>query len=198
MKNTDALMAALREALEEVLAWRDAVPSDLPLPTMPGFNRDAVDELLALSTPHPTETRLREALERSKEGWENVLEFRLIADQHRDTARALADEASAALSTLPAQPVQPEAGEKVCPGDGNILSEDGVCGWCGNAPEAYEAAPQPSGGDVREAAAKIADEHSKQRYADGDPEGAGAMEDLAAAIRAMPLPQRSSQGGETL
>lgn len=26
--------------------------------------------------------------------------------------------------------------QAVCPDDGNLLSEDGVCGFCGNAPEA--------------------------------------------------------------
>lgn len=37
------LLAALSDALE----WIDAVPSDMPLPTMPGFDRDAVNELIA-------------------------------------------------------------------------------------------------------------------------------------------------------
>lgn len=37
------LLAALSDALE----WIDAVPSDMPLPAMPGFDRDAVNELIA-------------------------------------------------------------------------------------------------------------------------------------------------------
>lgn len=37
------LLAALSDALE----WIDAVPSDTPLPAMPGFDRDAVNELIA-------------------------------------------------------------------------------------------------------------------------------------------------------
>lgn len=39
----DQLLAALSDALE----WIDAVPSDMPLPAMPGFDRDAVNELIA-------------------------------------------------------------------------------------------------------------------------------------------------------
>lgn len=37
---------ALLEALVAALEWIDAVPSDTPLPTMPGFDRDKVDELI--------------------------------------------------------------------------------------------------------------------------------------------------------
>ncbi|HAV1601558.1 TPA: hypothetical protein JG832_002448 [Enterobacter hormaechei subsp. xiangfangensis] len=37
----------LRAALMAALEWIDAVPSDLPLPTMPGFDRDEVNDLLA-------------------------------------------------------------------------------------------------------------------------------------------------------
>lgn len=37
------LLAALSDALE----WIDAVPSDMPLPAMPGFDRDAVNELIS-------------------------------------------------------------------------------------------------------------------------------------------------------
>lgn len=37
------LLAALSDALE----WIDSVPSDMPLPAMPGFDRDAVNELIA-------------------------------------------------------------------------------------------------------------------------------------------------------
>ena len=40
---------------------------------------------------------LREALERSREGWENVLELNLLPPQHRDTARALAEAARQVL-----------------------------------------------------------------------------------------------------
>lgn len=39
--------AQLLAALSDALAWIDAVPSDMPLPTMPGFDRDAVNELIA-------------------------------------------------------------------------------------------------------------------------------------------------------
>ncbi|HDS6495448.1 TPA: hypothetical protein QHZ54_002543 [Proteus mirabilis] len=35
-------LAALIDALE----WIDAVPSDVPLPSMPGFDRDSVNELV--------------------------------------------------------------------------------------------------------------------------------------------------------
>lgn len=39
-------IAALEYALRCALAWIDAVPSDTPLPAMPGFDRDEVDSLL--------------------------------------------------------------------------------------------------------------------------------------------------------
>ena len=42
--------------------------------------------------------RLREALGRSREGWENAIEFGLIPERHRNTAQILADEARAALA----------------------------------------------------------------------------------------------------
>ncbi|HCL5580979.1 TPA: hypothetical protein N2N40_002406 [Citrobacter freundii] len=38
---------ALLEALVAALEWIDAVPSDTPLPAMPGFDRDDVNELIA-------------------------------------------------------------------------------------------------------------------------------------------------------
>lgn len=46
---------ALMDALSSAIEWIDAVPSDTPLPTMPGFDRDAVDSLLAAiqSDPEP-------------------------------------------------------------------------------------------------------------------------------------------------
>lgn len=34
------------KALKTALAWIDSVPSTMPLPAMPGFDRDAVDRLL--------------------------------------------------------------------------------------------------------------------------------------------------------
>lgn len=37
----------LRDALIAALEWIDAVPSDTELPTMPGFDRDYVDSLIA-------------------------------------------------------------------------------------------------------------------------------------------------------
>lgn len=37
--------AALVKALDVCLEWIDAVPSDTPLPTMPGFDRDWVDNV---------------------------------------------------------------------------------------------------------------------------------------------------------
>jgi hypothetical protein len=45
----------LREALQASLQWIDSVPSDTLLPTMPGFDRDYVDGLLAkdFSTQQP-------------------------------------------------------------------------------------------------------------------------------------------------
>lgn len=39
-------IADLVSALEAALAWIDAVPSDVPLPCMPGFDRDDVNILL--------------------------------------------------------------------------------------------------------------------------------------------------------
>lgn len=42
--------------------------------------------------------RLREALEMSREGWDNVLELGLIPKQHRHSAKTMADVARAALS----------------------------------------------------------------------------------------------------
>lgn len=37
----------LCDALENALAWIDAVPSDTQLPAMPGFDRDDVDQLIS-------------------------------------------------------------------------------------------------------------------------------------------------------
>jgi hypothetical protein len=39
--------ADLSEALAAALDWIDAVPDDVLLPAMPGFDRDEVDEVLA-------------------------------------------------------------------------------------------------------------------------------------------------------
>lgn len=39
--------AALREALSMALQWIDALPPDIQLPAMPGFDRDYVNDLLA-------------------------------------------------------------------------------------------------------------------------------------------------------
>lgn len=36
----------LLEALQDALEWIDSVPQDTALPTMPGFDRDAVDTLI--------------------------------------------------------------------------------------------------------------------------------------------------------
>jgi hypothetical protein len=36
----------LLEALQAAMEWIDAVPQDVQLPTMPGFNRDWVDEII--------------------------------------------------------------------------------------------------------------------------------------------------------
>lgn len=40
------MIPALTSALDAALEWIDAVPSDTPLPTMPGFDRDDVNNLL--------------------------------------------------------------------------------------------------------------------------------------------------------
>ncbi|HEJ7052556.1 TPA: hypothetical protein SMF43_001501 [Serratia marcescens] len=37
----------LLEALQAAMEWIDAVPQDIQLPTMPGFNRDWVDGIIA-------------------------------------------------------------------------------------------------------------------------------------------------------
>jgi hypothetical protein len=39
----------LVNALEASLEWIDAVPADMPLPTMPGFDRDHVNDVLAVA-----------------------------------------------------------------------------------------------------------------------------------------------------
>lgn len=41
------ISAQLLAALSDALAWIDAVPSETELPAMPGFDRDAVNELIA-------------------------------------------------------------------------------------------------------------------------------------------------------
>lgn len=46
MESKAELLFALKAALE----WIDAVPSNTPLPTMPGFDRDHVDELIVKAT----------------------------------------------------------------------------------------------------------------------------------------------------
>ena len=58
----------LREALIAALEWIDAVPKDLPLPAMPGFDRDDVDALLALS--HPTAAEQPQAPEQGVVAWQ--------------------------------------------------------------------------------------------------------------------------------
>lgn len=40
------MIPALTSALDAALEWIDAVPSEMPLPTMPGFDRDDVNNLL--------------------------------------------------------------------------------------------------------------------------------------------------------
>ena len=45
----DEEIRRLREALIAALEWIDAVPSETVLPTMPGFDRDRVDQLLTAS-----------------------------------------------------------------------------------------------------------------------------------------------------
>lgn len=49
----------LRDALIAALEWIDAVPRDTPLPAMPGFDRDSVDELISrtsdIDKKHPIE-----------------------------------------------------------------------------------------------------------------------------------------------
>lgn len=49
----EAANRPLRAALRDALAWIDAVPSDTQLPTMPGFDRDAVDAILDAQTEQP-------------------------------------------------------------------------------------------------------------------------------------------------
>lgn len=46
LSDKDALIAELRAALRSSLGWIDAVPTDAPLPTMPGFDRDWAESLL--------------------------------------------------------------------------------------------------------------------------------------------------------
>lgn len=57
--------------------------------------RSTPDELTSAKA---TIDRLVGALERSREGWLNAIEFGLIPPRHRNTAQILADEASEALS----------------------------------------------------------------------------------------------------
>lgn len=40
----------LLEALQAALEWIDAVPGDTPLPAMPGFDRDWVNEVISKAT----------------------------------------------------------------------------------------------------------------------------------------------------
>lgn len=71
-----AAAQAMREALRDALAWIDAVPSDMPLPAMPGFDRDAVDELMAAAAEPAAALdrliaeRVREAIQPIKEAWD--------------------------------------------------------------------------------------------------------------------------------
>ena len=43
----------LLEALEWALEWIDSVPDDVPLPAMPGFDRDAVESVIAKAKGEP-------------------------------------------------------------------------------------------------------------------------------------------------
>lgn len=49
--------AALHEALRWALEWIDAVPQDVTLPAMPGFDRDYVNELLSRPIAKPAQTK---------------------------------------------------------------------------------------------------------------------------------------------
>lgn len=40
------MMGELLDALTAALEWIDAVPDETPLPTMPGFDRDEVNQLM--------------------------------------------------------------------------------------------------------------------------------------------------------
>lgn len=46
-EKAEAEIAELREVALALREWIDAVPDDIPLPTMPGVDRDWVDEVLA-------------------------------------------------------------------------------------------------------------------------------------------------------
>lgn len=47
IERLQAVNADLVKALESALEWIDAVPKQTPLPTMPGFDRDHVDNILS-------------------------------------------------------------------------------------------------------------------------------------------------------
>lgn len=59
----------------------------------------------------------------------NIVLAAMPTDKHGD--RIYPRDLRAALSATPTK-------EAACPADGNLLSEDGVCGFCGNAPPAYD------------------------------------------------------------
>lgn len=63
---------------------------------MTGRKYDEATKIAALVRAAPA---LLEALERSREGWENAIEFGLIPPQHRNAAQILADEAKRAIAS---------------------------------------------------------------------------------------------------
>lgn len=85
---------ALIEALEDALAWIDAVPADTALPTMPGFDRDRVDAMIDAHRRAAPADDLRALLGQAVD----LIEGDAVGAEWKRQCRAFTTAARAALS----------------------------------------------------------------------------------------------------
>jgi len=113
---------ALLKALQDALEWIDAVPADVVLPAMPGFDRDYVDALVATAErapqpkAEPVNQTLLEALTHAVEiaeakrpgTWDDLLPYRATIAQAAQAAQP-AELTEAEISLIACAHLEPEA-----------------------------------------------------------------------------------------